>query len=47
MNPENIFRRIERRLVAVIKSLKISLDGGIVLIPIPVKIAGDPRRNRS
>jgi hypothetical protein len=47
MNPKNIFRRIERKLAAVIRSLKITLDGRAVLIPVPVKTAAGGRRNRS
>jgi len=47
MNPKNIFRHIERKLAAVIRSLRITLDGRAVLIPIPVRIAADQRRNRS
>lgn len=47
MNPKNIIRRIERKLATVIRSLKITLDGRAVLIPIPVRIAADRRRNRT
>ena len=46
MNPKNIFQRIERKLATVIRSLKIT-HGRAVLIPIPVRIAADRRRNRS
>ena len=47
MNLKDIFRRIYRKLAAVIRSLKTTLDGRAVLIPIPVRIAADRRRKQS